>query len=319
MSRDGRDKKSCLRAYGRHLKKMAPKYKYHFRLWCSSDLPDIADSWSYRSNSIDELIETQYPQYAKGEKHLKDSPATRHSSQSELQANLTKIFTKYQDMTDGAEDEPDIMFDDAHDSFFRQVLKHEPTNVNRLIFATIMEIPTLTEITRKQFVDGLKAYGLSSEGGIATFFSTAVKNLTGATLFAKDLYSAAFYYANGSRDRKTLAVKRAIAFWNMLIPVFFPQSQTLGDWTTWLEAVMAATPEEFGKPTTWLVRGDATTGDETELKWDLWQNFYDFCDKMRDDYVANYDFDGGDAWNTALDQFVFDFLDLEYVNEPEMI
>lgn len=110
----------------------------------------------------------------------------------------------------------------------------------------------------------------------------------------KDVYIAAFFYGNDRTIRPTLPLNKAIRYWQLFLPQF-GTFKTFPDWCQWLQDVYFRDEKE------------------PEVTLDLWKNFYDFAKQMQDDYVKNYNFAGDDGWNTALDQFVLDFLDLEVV------
>jgi len=77
--------------------------------------------------------------------------------------------------------------------------------------------------------------------------------------------------------------------------------------------ILYTAPPLLPRRRNWLVRPDNDQND-VEIKIDLWSNFLDFVLVMQDDYINNYKFNGDDAWNSALDEFVLDFLDLEYID-----
>lgn len=321
-TKEPKDKKACTQQYHKYLKTIQPKYPYHFRLWTSNDLYHIADDWYERDKSLEQIITKKYPTYVKGESFLRDLGTARNASLTEVKSSIRTIFTKYQKMTTDWADEGDLLFDTGFDTFFSQVLGRTVTPLNKLIFAYVLNLDCLGDITEDDFVDGFAVYGCHKDTAMKQLFDGAVKNLTDTSLYAKDFYTGIFGHVSEGATRDRVHVKSAIQYWGVLQPELFPEYKTFPDWVAWLKKLTSTQPSDLPiamneRTKSWLKRPVPGSNDPVEITKDLWLNWYDFALKMKDDYVKNYDFDGGDAWNTAFDQFVFDFLDLEYVGGEE--
>ena len=302
-----------MKQYHAMVKLLKPQYPYRLRLFLSKDISRIQDEWEYRSKTLEQIMKIEYPKAENGEE--RDSYYRSSStSLTQMTNDLTALFTKYQKETEDWDEFPTVLCYEGHEAMFTKLFEIEYSPLHQLVVAYVLQAKNLAEITKDEFINGLKAYRVSQPSRIKELISTYVINLTTNNVWFKDLYTASWLYANGNLNRPTLKLSRAIAFWKIFLSCFGTFS-TFPDWELWLTTTIK--DKLFNKTTTgWFVApNDDDKGAEAELRYDLWVNFYDFVFAMQDDYVNKYNFQQDDGWNSALDAFVLDFLDLEEVKQ----
>lgn len=329
-----RDKAACQKLYSKLSRQFKPQYPYQLRLFLDHVLPSVAEEYNSRTTPLETLATEQWPKFLAYDASSRNNsyyssdrayqlPNASSSTTKVMKDDLTKLFNQYQKKSEGYQEDPDILFDDGLEAFFTTVLGVEKNNYGRarIVFHYCIQSAEVGDFSRDEIVNGLLVYKVHQAAQIKEWFKAVYQNLTSSKFWFRDLYVYSFKLANRNIDRGTLAVSSAIRFWELWLPSF-GQFETFVDWKAWLverserqfDLVHGGSRADAAAKSkmAWLVTGD--TKEDSEITLDLWINFYDFAITMQDDYIHKYDFTGKDAWNTAFDQFVMDFLDLEYVD-----